>query len=353
MSRPQHLWIGVAVFALSTITSLGLGRLLIAADSTAPQTALTAAETLSFSPPTPAPTIDEPVIAVVESTSDVTTDATTDVTTNATMDDAGTTDLEFESSFGAEPHPLSVGDWDLAFADEFEGALLDADAWSTCHWWNDDGCTIASNHELEWYQPDNVAILNGALRLTAKDEASVSPAGDTFAYTSGMVSSGRDHQLRSDEPRFAFTHGYAEMRARFPSGAGLWPSFWLLPEDHRSKPQIDIMAAVGDSPSVLRIHTNYITKDSTERSDGIHHHGPDLSEDWHVFGLLWEESRLVWYLDGEKIWTTTDPREIPDEPMYLLASLAVGGDYPGVPTTATRFPATFHIDYIRVWQPTP
>jgi hypothetical protein len=36
--------------------------------------------------------------------------------------------------------------------------------------------------------------------------------------------------------------------------------------------------------------------------------------------------------------------------MYVLATLAVGGDYPGSPDDDTVFPATFEIDYIRVWR---
>lgn len=25
--------------------------------------------------------------------------------------------------------------------------------WNTCHWWDNEGCTIASNDELEWSEP--------------------------------------------------------------------------------------------------------------------------------------------------------------------------------------------------------
>ncbi|MBD2748108.1 hypothetical protein IC232_15535 [Microvirga sp. BT688] len=38
-----------------------------------------------------------------------------------------------------------------------------------------------------------------------------------------------------------------------------------------------------------------------------------------------------------------------DEPMYLLASLTVGGNWPGAPDETTQFPAEFQIDYIRAW----
>jgi beta-glucanase (GH16 family) len=330
------MWSGLLAFTFGMFGALGLGALFVADDTTAPGVQPAAVEVTS-APVTTMPPIVEPVVAITVTADDATVPSSADIM----------------AAFGVEPHPLAAGEWTLAFADEFDGTMLNAGAWTTCHWWDDGGCTIASNDELEWYQPGNVTLLNGALRLTAEREVAVAPNGQTFEYTSGMVSSGRDGERWEGDPRFTFTHGYVEMRARIPSGAGLWPSFWLLPDDHRAKPQIDIMAALGSSPSVLRVHTNYIEHrdgQRVERTDGIRHAGLDLSEDWHVFGLLWEEHRLVWYLDGNKVWTTTDPAEIPTEPMYLIASLAVGGEYAGSPDATTRFPATFHIDYIRVWQ---
>jgi beta-glucanase (GH16 family) len=36
--------------------------------------------------------------------------------------------------------------------------------------------------------------------------------------------------------------------------------------------------------------------------------------------------------------------------MYVIANLAIGGDWPGNPDAATKFPGTMEIDYIRVYQ---
>lgn len=49
-----------------------------------------------------------------------------------------------------------VGEWNLIFHDEFESDALNAEKWVTCYWWDDDGCTIETNNELQWYQPGNV-----------------------------------------------------------------------------------------------------------------------------------------------------------------------------------------------------
>src|SRR5215470_12326650 len=61
-----------------------------------------------------------------------------------------------------------AGRWTLQFADEFDGTSLDGRKWVTCYWWNKGGCTNLGNHELQWYQPGNVTVADGQLRLRAE-----------------------------------------------------------------------------------------------------------------------------------------------------------------------------------------
>ncbi|KAG1648274.1 Endo-1,3-1,4-beta-glycanase EglC [Nymphon striatum] len=152
------------------------------------------------------------------------------------------------TSCGADGWPPQ--DSQLVFADEFDGNQLDADSWNTCHWWSTDGgCTIASNDELQWYQPDNVVVANGVLRLEARIESTTATDGTPYGFTSGMVSTG---PTSSDgEAKFAFTYGAAAARVRIPAGAEFWPAFWLLPASTISRPEIDIMEMHGDQPKAL------------------------------------------------------------------------------------------------------
>ena len=50
---------------------------------------------------------------------------------------------------------------------------------------------------------------------------------------------------------------------------------------------------------------------------------------------------------GDLRWRLAAEAAIPDEPMYLIANLAVGGNWPGSPDASTSFPARMQIDYIR------
>jgi beta-glucanase (GH16 family) len=244
----------------------------------------------------------------------------------------------------------SSGAWTPVLAEEFSGSRLDLKTWTTCYWWNNKGCTNLGNNELQWYMLGNVGVSDGLLQLRARPGSVVGHEGRIFAYTSGMVTTGRDYSELPRPSRVGFLYGHFEIRAKVPAGQGLWPALWLLPEDLNSRPEIDILEVLGDTPDKLRVHFHYIDLDGEERSGGKTVSVSDLSQDWHVFGLRWEPGSIIWYLDGVEQWRFEDDRYIPDEPMYLIMNLAVGGDWPGPPDSSTRFPADFLIDYVRVWR---
>jgi beta-glucanase (GH16 family) len=242
------------------------------------------------------------------------------------------------------------GEWNLVFHDEFDGPRLDAASWVTCYWWDDQGCTIASNNELQWYQPDDVTVENGRLILSARERSVQAPDGREFAYTSGMVSTGS--AAYRGPARHAFEYVHVEVRASVPAGRGLWPALWMLPASQESTPEIDIMEILGRD--LTQLHMNYHYKDAEghQHRVGSTWTATEPLTDWHVFAVDWQPHALTWYLDGEKLFHYHDDDDagtIPAEPMYLIANLAVGGDWGGPPDAATRFPAGFEIDYIRVW----
>ena len=51
--------------------------------------------------------------------------------------------------------------------------------------------------------------------------------------------------------------------------------------------------------------------------------GSDLSADYHTYAVEWAPDKIVWYLDGAACRTYTG-EGIPQEPMYLTATLAIG-----------------------------
>ena len=237
----------------------------------------------------------------------------------------------------------------LVFADEFQHHALDAGRWTTCYWWDDRGCTNSGNHELEWYTPHNVRVDDGVLRLEARRGRVRGSDGKRYPYTSGMVTTGRSEDDEAQDPRFGFRYGRVEARMRMPAGKGLWPALWLLPVSDESRPEIDVMEVLGDTPATLRAHYLYVDDDDPVNR-GHTWRGADSSRGWHRYGLRWTPDELVWLVDGKVRWRFSDEEHVPHEAMYLLIDLAVGGDWPGHPAPSTDFPAALEVDYVRIWQ---
>ncbi|HTL84216.1 MAG TPA: glycoside hydrolase family 16 protein, partial [Acidimicrobiia bacterium] len=234
--------------------------------------------------------------------------------------------------------------WQLRLDDQFDGTRLDPAHWVSCYWWAGSTCTNEANHELEAYTPSNVVVSNGELHLVARHEPA-SWNGKPFSYTSGMISGSTEHKTM-----VPFQYGYVEARARVPAGSGLWSALWMLPTSHEDAPEIDIFEVVGETPSLDYQAVHVPVPNNPTHAVRHTSRAHALSTQWHVFGLLWQPDKLTWYVDGVATWSITDPDNIPHEPMYVVANLAVGGDFPTHVTPQTRFPSALEIDYVRVWQ---
>jgi beta-glucanase (GH16 family) len=221
----------------------------------------------------------------------------------------------------------------LVFSDDFSGGSLDAAKWITCYpWAAPSGCTNTSTLEREWYVPWGVSVSNGALHLTARREQVIGQR-KRYDFTSGMVATAGV---------FDFTYGHVEFRARVPGGRGLWSALWLLPADQSWPPEVDAVEVLGDDTTSAAL--TYHPKHGRARQRQVR--AADLSIGWHDFTLDWQPGSLRWSVDGIPGFEFTG--DVPSQPMYLLADLAISGSH--MPDAATPFPTSLDIDYIRVWQ---
>jgi beta-glucanase (GH16 family) len=241
--------------------------------------------------------------------------------------------------------------WRLVFSEDFGGHSLDTRVWRTCFWWATTTCSIEPNHELELYTPSDVSVAGGTLRLRTRKQSMVGWNGRTYDYTSGMVMTGG--RAADGPPGFAFRYGRAVARVKVPKGPGLLPAFWLLLASGASRPEIDAMEILGSSTNVDRMHIHYVGAGGRPAGAEADWTGPDFSAGWHTFAVDWEPKAIVWYVDGVARWRVSDPDAIPRRPMYLLLTLAVGGEFPGPPSASTMFPSSMQVDYVRVWQQRP
>jgi hypothetical protein len=243
-------------------------------------------------------------------------------------------DLRFDlelvgSTFLPVPTGAFKEGWGLVFDDEFEGTRLDTDKWHTELRWG-----RSNPPEAQYYASDAFKLQRGLLRLKAEKRSM-----EDHTYTSGIIAS---------FDRFMFTYGYVEIRARVPKGQGLWPALWLLADNDNSSAEIDMIEILGHEPQRVYTTLHYDDAKGKSQDDGQVYEGLDFSQDFHTFAVDWSPTAVIWFVDGVERFRLT--QHVPQEPMYLLANLAVGGEWPGYPDQTTHFPAYFEIDYIRVYQ---
>lgn len=238
----------------------------------------------------------------------------------------------------------------LVWEDDFEGSELDTSKWKHEYmdrpWFND---------EWQHYtKGENTSLKDGKLVITARLEGNGQKVGD---YTSSRLNS-----------RQSFTYGRMEVRAKMPElrGNGLWPAIWMLGENIKDIGwpecgEIDIMEYVSYHPdfadfSVHSAANNHI--DGTHITTGpIKIEG--IEEEFHNYGILWDEHAIHFYLDDMENITLSinrpeeyDQENWPfDKPHYFLLNLAVGGMWGGKEgVDDSIFPSEFLIDYVRVYQ---
>jgi beta-glucanase (GH16 family) len=231
----------------------------------------------------------------------------------------------------------------LKFDDEFNSLSLGAGGtWSTSFGSGLAGHTLMRNNEAEVYVDPGFAgsgstplginpfsVSNGVATITAQRATPDQQAQLWgYQYTSGILFSNTT-QL----------YGYFEMRAELPKGQGLWPAFWMATGAN----EIDILEGLGSDTKVPynAIHSPLVP------AAGVANYFPD-DGGYHTYGTLWSPQDIIFYVDGTEVWRTPTPADM-NQPMHIVANLALGGSWAGLPDSTTPFPAHMNIDYIRAY----
>ena len=238
--------------------------------------------------------------------------------------------------------------WNLVFHDEFDSTKLDSTKWRDSYPWGRNICTAG---EYTYYTPGkNYKFEKGIFTMYTRKEDVTARAveyyGDnemlcdsvrnlrTFHYTSGMIYSQQQ-----------FLYGYFEIRFKLSKGKGLWPAFWLYGPD---TDEIDIFEMFGNE--LNKIGTNIHYKNECMC------HGKDIvlkkkifSKTFNTIALEWKPGELIWYLNGDII--RTEKHDF-NKPMNLIAGQGVywAVKYQEKYKAKKMFPATYQIDYIRIYQ---
>lgn len=266
--------------------------------------------------------------------------------------------------------------WILVFEDNFDGNSLDLTKWSLPY----QGVIRDYDHlkEKQWYVntgstpsisiDNNISVSNGILKLTAKrdtvvgtyvtDWSTIPPTTktETFYYTSAEIDS-----------KYKFSYGKYEIRCKIPSGKGFWPAFWMYGEDaNHVNNEIDVFEFWDNNTNDHNMTMHY-----NGQMCLTDYNGPDYSQSFHTFTVMWDNYKIEWYVDGNlkrrvtKFYTilgqVVDCNGIqasgqyilenvyPKDPMNIISNLAIQtGTFQ--PDINTPFPSSLEIDYIRYYK---
>ncbi|MFQ9516685.1 MAG: glycoside hydrolase family 16 protein [Eubacterium sp.] len=267
--------------------------------------------------------------------------------------------------------------WSLIWNDEFNGTTLDNSKWTRQTGYlldeNDINTFGWGNKELEHYtdSEENSSVQNGSLKITLKkDKKTFAQKDDPSKTKTALYSSGK----LISRNKFSVKYGRVDFRAKLPTGTGVWPAMWMMPNDDRygtwaSSGEIDVFEGRGRIPNMVfgTIHFGSQWPGNVNASDMFNmvengNKKTDFS-DWHVYSLVWEEDSIKIYCDGKCYFKCTNaewysgadrgnPNAPFDQRFYLIMNLAAGGVFDNgyEPNYDTFTEANMYVDYVRVFQ---
>ena len=258
-----------------------------------------------------------------------------------------------------QPNAQISGSWilDKSFSDEFNKSKLDE-----ARWW--DFNPAWHGRKPSHFSRSNVKVKKGLLRLTAKslDSKKVSVQDKSRGYDKFSTAI-----IKSKKRSY---YGYYEARAKSMKAA-VCNAFWLYDPLEESikyregeySEEIDIFEVFGKAnkkenkrayyAAVHRYQTPYVESLVNKKKYKLEKRYTrlevpfDFYEDFHIYGLLWTENELVWFLDGKEVFRRQRQMCIRDR--HIIFDAEIMQTWDGLPNIED-LPSTFEIDYVRVWR---
>ncbi len=242
--------------------------------------------------------------------------------------------------------------YELVWSDEFTGTSLD-----TANWTNEIGTGNGGwgNGEKQYYtaREENCRIEDGFLIIKARNEDY-----GGMHFTSARIKT---------QGKQSFKYGRIEAKIRMPEGGyGIWPAFWMLGDNISSvgwpsSGEIDIVEMMENgSKAIGTIHYGSSDPYNHNSNGGEDTTIGDMSSDYHVYAIEWDETQIRWYWDdvnyysSSSWWSSTGDYPAPfNQPFFIILNFAIGSNW--WPDEAriideNSFPQKFMIDYVRVYK---
>ncbi|MFT4785524.1 MAG: beta-glucanase (GH16 family) [Cyclobacteriaceae bacterium] len=239
----------------------------------------------------------------------------------------------------------------IIWQDEFDETAINATNWD---FENGDGTDFGlpagwGNNELQLYTggASNANIETDGDLSVLKLTAVADGAG---GYTSSKVVT---------KDKFSMRFGRVDVRAKLPTGQGVWPAIWMLGDnisevDWPGCGEIDIVEMLGDNSSKVYSTVHFTNNElKREEQQGTYELASgSFNDDYHKFSLTWTPESMTFFVDDTQMHEVIIADDMKEflRSFYLIMNVAVGGNWPGYPDETTAFPQSMMVDYIRVYE---
>lgn len=238
--------------------------------------------------------------------------------------------------------PKAYAGWSQVWVDDFNS--FDTSKWNKGFaWGNAFGATPNT-----YYDPGNVWVSNGTLKLQAKN-----PGSNGYTWSGSMINT---YNKAYYNPYWGY--GY-RIRAlmKIPKGQGLNPSFWMAKNDSSFAwpPEIDIMEAPGGKNGSVHWTVHYASNgsggsQSVGKSQNL---GTVGDGKFHWYEVVWWREGYEFFVDNTSYFSNWDSNKRINASMYLMMGVEVNNNpsWHGTPPGG-NWTQTMEVDRLEVywWQ---
>ena len=248
--------------------------------------------------------------------------------------------------FDLDEAALTAEGWTKVFEDDFTTDLSKWNIWTGG----------AFNEERQHYQASNLELADGILLIHAKKETvqgannPYDPTLKTFEYTSGRIETKTNFSASSGSPKVRMI-----ARVKLVDKYGMWPAFWSFGDPWPTMGEIDIIEARGNDPTKYQTNYFYGTTAGTnlvQSAEGFIQADEDLSTCYHVYEMIWEQSRLISILDGTIVEEKKSGGYISSmygQQQHVVLNMAVGGLFFSNLDPTKIETGTMQVDWVKVF----
>ncbi|NUM51696.1 MAG: family 16 glycosylhydrolase [Flavobacteriales bacterium] len=252
------------------------------------------------------------------------------------------------------PQAIEENSYELIFEDEFNAFQLNQNKWNQPHEIQNhsDLHVVVDNKKgpafIGWAAfLDNYEFTGNSVKLIAKE---LNPPQELkcieYWKDDTLMGDGKPNKrlhkysFGALETNYNYKYGYYEARVKLPEIENTWPSFWFF----ENTTEIDVFE-VGRGGHILpkELYPQGITVQQASSKVNMTYHfwnhnfGTEISEkaelnlftnsqktipyilnnSWHTWGLLWDDYKMVWFLDGNPLYKIYHYVVSPNNMVYI------------------------------------